>query len=563
MARQRQEARNDTYANFSKSLPEECPTFCKPCDQKGIRVSGFGLCMSCKEHLCEHCFYHHKNHSKFHMLLDKFNMPKTFKVQFKDEQYEELVTPCSDHTKEKIKFYCHDHDKLLCSVCTTLDHPRNSCKVKYIPDISQQSLNSKNLVDILQKMDEVIEQCKEISNDARTKINISNPSLADVLADIKMFRLQINQRLDEIEDEVGRKMNVIEMKNDSNLKTVETICSDVEAMLTTSSDLIKQLNDTKRADRLFVELKAAERLVLEGKKSLTQLRSYRKCREYRFKPNQELLDNIQKENSIGNISAIFHQDTIDIKTPSDRYKCWITGMSFLTHSKFLLADSGNTSVTLMDLETKSMIHQRQLQTAPWDIASVTAGQAIVTLPNEKALQFVSTPSNKLSLKQKIKVDGECYGISHCQEKLIVSFCYPGRVKILNMKGKVLSEIKARCENIFNLPFYVTSNNQHIFVSDTGKQIITRFNWNGVNTGCYTDQGSYRGVSLSPDGDLFVCNHGTDTILHISHDLSRGSAILKSVAMPIAVCWNDANKQLYISNDSTKHNLNSIQCFKMI
>ncbi|XP_060595693.1 uncharacterized protein LOC132749808 [Ruditapes philippinarum] len=554
------------FSNLSKNHDDDSNIFCNPCEQIGIKAPGFGICMSCKEHLCEPCFDSHKKRSRFHMLLDKFSIPKTFHAQLKQTKDDEFTTPCFTHKKEKIKFYCHDHDELLCSVCTTLDHPRNSCKVNYIPDVSGQSLNSKNLVEILEAMDEVIEKCKDISSDVKKKTNISNEALTDVLTEIKVFRLKINQRLDEIEREAEKKMQVIKLKNDSNLKRMEIICNNVKMKLTESVDLLKQLNDSKQADKLFVELKTAGKLVKDSKKTLLQFRSHKDIREYHFQPNQELLDSIQKENAIGKITSVFHQETIDIKTSQDKYKCWVTGMSFLTHSKFILADSGNVSIKLVDLVSNSTIHHLKLETAPWDVTCVTSEQAIFTLPNEKSIQFVSTSSNKLSLKQKLKVDGECYGISHCQDKLIVTFCYPGRVKILNMKGKILSEMKARfghIGHIFNLPFYVTSNSQNIFVSDAGKQSVLRFNWNGEKTGSYNDLGSCRGLSLSPDGALFVCNHGSDDIHHVSPDFKSGLAIVKSLEMPIVVCWSETSRTFYVSNDSTKHNLNSIQSFKMV
>jgi hypothetical protein len=133
-----------------------------------------------------------------------------------------LNTPCCKHPKEMMKFYCHDHEELLCSVCVTLEHQATICKVDYIPDISGSIINSKEYQDILKAMNTTSDQYKQILGSVKRMTKKSNSSIQYVLADIKRFRKEINQRLDELESQTENAAKAIEEENNKHLKAVET-----------------------------------------------------------------------------------------------------------------------------------------------------------------------------------------------------------------------------------------------------------------------------------------------------------------------------------------------------
>ncbi|XP_053390302.1 uncharacterized protein LOC128553205 [Mercenaria mercenaria] len=81
----------------------------------------------------------------------------------------------------------------------------------------------------------------------------SNSSLADVLADIKKFRKEINQRLDELERQADA-AKTIKQENAKNLKTTEITCDDVTKSLKIMYHAIEHFNTSKQADRLFMKV---------------------------------------------------------------------------------------------------------------------------------------------------------------------------------------------------------------------------------------------------------------------------------------------------------------------
>ncbi|XP_053387232.1 transcription intermediary factor 1-alpha-like [Mercenaria mercenaria] len=246
-------------SSMSRGSGEDYEIFCQPCDRDDIRLPAFGFCVDCQEHLCESCFNHHKRAKplRHHTLLDKHNMPQSLQVSSQPDPHAlpgDLTKPCSTHKKEIIKFYCHSHNALLCSVCVTLKHQSTACRVDYIPDISGNIVNNKKYRKIIKEIDTMIGIFQDTAGDLKKMTEKSNASLTKVLAEIKKFRKEINQRLDAMENEVENAASSLKKDNDQRLKTTQATCDDVIKDLQESSDSIKQLNTSNKEDTLFMEI---------------------------------------------------------------------------------------------------------------------------------------------------------------------------------------------------------------------------------------------------------------------------------------------------------------------
>ncbi|XP_060586975.1 uncharacterized protein LOC132742554 [Ruditapes philippinarum] len=389
--------------------------------------------------------------------------------------------------------------------------------------------------------------------------NKSNSSLKDALADIKMFRQEINQRLDELERQIEDAANVIQKENNKHLKAVEEICEDITKCLKTSSDTIKQLNTSKEADKLFMELKLAEKTMknVDGKK--LQLSSY-DIKEFKLKTNDAILDRLKTEKSLGTLiqrtlkikspsvqikyRQSSHQGDICVKTSKDKDSCWITGMTLLTPDLLIITDYKNDAVKMVDTSSQSVSYHLQLNDSPWGITTVTSTKLAVTHTYKQTIQFISISSNKLKKKDTMKVNGHCHGISCYQDKLFVTYRYPGKLQILEMNGTILTTTDDKI--IFKDPDYVTCNKSSIYVSDRKMKSVTRLNWQGDVVGSYGCAGAPRGISPSNDGTVFVCGWDRNIIEEISEDCSTGKVVLQDVIDPFAVCWSDETKKLYFS-----------------
>jgi hypothetical protein len=76
--------------------------------------------------------------------------------------------------------------------------------------------------------------------------------------------------------------------------------------------------------------------------------------------------------------------------------------------------------------------------------------------------------------------------------------------------------------------------------------VTRLNWQGDVVGSYSGMSESKGMSLSDDGTVYVCDYGRNVIQEISGDCSTGKVVLKDLKNPYAVCWCEETKKLYSS-----------------
>ncbi|XP_053405673.1 uncharacterized protein LOC123566626 [Mercenaria mercenaria] len=560
---------------------EDIVLYCQPCDHDGPRLPAHGYCVDCREHLCETCFTLHKRHtlSRHHYLLDKNSMPQTMSsASVHPSQPDNLTKPCPKHMKEMIKFYCQNHETLLCSVCVTLEHTGISCEVNYIPDISDLVINSKEHQVILKAMDTITKQCCKTSEDVKKIIAKSNSSLTDVLADIKKFRREINQRLDELERQAEDAAKAIQQENNKNLKTVETTCDDVTKSLKTSSGIIQHLNTSKQADKLFMELKLAEQMIKDYEKRVHQLAAF-DVKLYNFISNKEISTLLEKDRSLGTFTEkslkqpspppavdikfrkTTQQGKICVETSKDKQACYITGMTLLTPDLLIITDWCNCAVKIVDTCSQSVTDQLQLDTIPSKVTSVTSTELAVTFRDKQTILFISVYANKLKKKQTLKVDGKCQGISCYQGKLVVSFVQPAGLQILGTNGSILKTVRG--ENIFSWPVYVTTNSNSIYVSNCKMKTITRLNWQGEVIGSYGGITKLLGITLSDDGTVFVCDYDRNVIEEIAGDCSTGKVVLENVNSPYTVCWCAETSQLYFScrTEQGKHD-NFLQVFKL-
>ncbi|XP_060597633.1 E3 ubiquitin-protein ligase TRIM71-like [Ruditapes philippinarum] len=525
---------SEETTTLSQGCAEDFEVYCQPCDRDDVRQPAFGYCVDCKEHLCQACFITHRKPkpSQHHQLLDKEHMPMKQNLQIASKstptkQADSLTMPCSKHTKEVIKLYCHDHDALLCSVCVALQHTPPSCHVDYIPDISQQTLDSNEFNKTLKDLDQMTEKCCKVTKDQKQRVAESITSLEDVITHIDNFREEINKRLNELEKEAKDTATTIQHDNNKKLTTTETTCENIVKSLQVSANSLKHLNTNKKADQLFTELKIAQQLIKDSKQRTSQLSAAEDIDEYVFEPNQAILTLLQNEKSFGTLK---HKNPKQSAEPTNQSEGAIkfsgsvfvrgdlrTGLAASPPNRLFAAIHEKQYIEMIDIEIGQVIQELSLKSQPWDLTVINKDTIAVTIPDSKKIQYISFSSNTLSLKNKLKVGGKCHGISHHQGKLAVTFLHPGKLHIMDLKGNVLEKVgkDSNGDDILWEPKYVDTNSQSIYVSDSKKSILW-FNWQGEMIGRYESR-DCRSIALLEDGSFLVGDHWGKFIYRVSDD----------------------------------------------
>ncbi|XP_060573999.1 uncharacterized protein LOC132731761 [Ruditapes philippinarum] len=378
---------------LSQGCAEDFDIFCEICDRYDIRIPAFGHCVDCEAHLCRTCSNNHLQlkPSHHHQLLDNEHMPQKQTMHKSSKSAPRTLTdgltkPCTKHSKEVIKFYCHDHNALICNVCVTLEHTPTSCRVDYIPEISGQILDSTEFNETLRGINTLTDKCFLITEDLHQRCEESTTSLLYAFEEIVEFRKERKDRLRELEKNVFDAAKKIQSDNNEKLKTTETTCGDINKSLQASADSLKHLNSHKKTDQLFVELKIAQQLIKTSEKRTSELPT---VDEYIFERNKAIENVLQDEKSIGILSNMKLEQpaqpknqvavaikmstprNINAKTSLDKSNCYITGLTVSSSNKIFAADRKNKSIKMINIRSGD-IKQVQLDSAPFDVTLVTS-----------------------------------------------------------------------------------------------------------------------------------------------------------------------------------------------
>ncbi|XP_060567926.1 uncharacterized protein LOC132726608 [Ruditapes philippinarum] len=568
----------------SQSSAEDFILFCIPCDRDGVRVPAKGYCSTCKEHLCDTCYKHHKKQtpSRHHILLDQDSMPTTPSVPIVKDEFDS----CDDHEDEKLKFYCKDHDIVACSVCVSLNH--RLCTVEYIPKLSEHILDSEELNEILAEMKALEDNYKSQIKRVKDEIKAISQNHDDVTKAIHQFRKEINTRLDEMEKYVVKEADNILLKQQAKLNDLSTGVQKITDILTEKQKRIDYLIQRSCLDKLFVEMKETKKRVEEMRVKQKQDSRVDVFQAVSFVKNSDIVDMLDRHKQLGklitmktsmveNVPVMKPTSTpseyktlnlevvedIDINSSSGNTECHITGIEIIKPDKIVVCDYGdNKIIKCYDTVQKKVVSEMKVTESPFDVAAITDDKFVVTVPNDRSIHFMSLRNHRIVSDRKVNINEVCYGIAYSQDKLVVSCNYnPGKVLVLDLQGKMLKSFSGD-NSLYCLSQYVTVNTAgtSIYVSDCGYTVtaVEQLDWQGNISNTYQPaQGGtqLRGICELDDGTFLVCmNQDSDDNLRRVSDNCKPCKLTMNGKLgrwyPEAVAFCKKSSRLYVSYTET-------------
>ncbi|XP_060589367.1 uncharacterized protein LOC132744629 [Ruditapes philippinarum] len=342
-------------------------------------------------------------------------------------------------------------------------------------------------------------------------------------------------------------------KNEDFLKTIKSELNDIAECLNSQS---KKITD------LFVVAKQTETRLSHLEHDMKQ-NVNTAFTEYKFVRNSELnaivsgscplgklsskivFYNPSKECSIAEFKPIFDSETIV------HSNALISNMLLLSPDALLCVDNANSSVKVVDITHNCISSQILLKSSPWDITFVATNEIAVTLPDIKKVCFLFITDKRLIRIREINVNGECRGIAHYQNTLVVSFVEPPKLQIFTLEGVVVRNIRAAT---LGWPGFVEVNvcGSSFFVSDYRWSSLMKFSFDGKLLATYQDERFHfpRSFTVCEDGSVLACSSENNTLHLVSQDcrkikiLSIEKDRLDSLQ---SVCFNEATSTLYLSN----------------
>lgn len=267
-----------------------------------------------------------------------------------------------------------------------------------------------------------------------------------------------------------------------------------------------------------------------------------------------------EENNNDNKELQFEAE-IDIKTLDDSSDCKLYACALVSPNLIALADAGNKSVKVVDVKQREIIHKYRFNSEPCSVAVVKDNVLAITLPDEKKIVFLNFSENSQFIPAKeMKVSSECKGVVGNDENLLI--LYHDHVEILNVNGEMINEITHSTWDCL-MGIALSHDSKTFYVTDSplfGKAKVFKFDFDGNIIATYEDEGllDVRGLSVSQDGTVLVCNYDDNGSIHvISPELKKIQEILKSdknVRYPWCVSFSGENEQIFICNNELQLDL---------
>ncbi|KAK3607053.1 hypothetical protein CHS0354_015364 [Potamilus streckersoni] len=544
---------------------------CEACNTRGVSSQGVGFCVDCKEVMCETCEGVHRGLklSRNHIIItmeEFMNNPQTV-MKFAEG------FNCSEHAGKEIEFYCKDHKIACCGTCCIVRH-RNCCNVSEL---------KKELSSLLRVMhpDSIIEQMKTLEAHLKKfkQINESNISLLEsqvnnLTTQIRQLRKKLNDALDELETKVKTEGNRIYkeemMRKQKENHECETIISAIRNSHTHIEAAKKYGTDTQ--------------LFLTVEKMTSQVTSYRDHIREKYQKTDILTLQLEFDPQMLSLSQSgsemlswcvekklekflncpdiimpmreYSETAIKLKLPCIK-EPFYNGVQCLPNSQFIITDSINESVYLMD-SSYNLVTSYASNKGVRDICLVNGNE--VALLQKNNIQFLSVRDGKIIPTRMIATRGHyyCGGIVVSRNgDIFVSgrdddYFYWSQI---SLEGRDMSYHQfGKKTGTLNTNIALDSSDSRVYVSVCGLNTLFGFSLDGSQNFAYSSESlkGPRGVAVDIDDNVYIVGQDSKNI----HQLSPSGCCLRIISTdlhnkPVSISFLTDYGRFYITGWNSK------------
>lgn len=194
--------------------------------------------------------------------------------------------------------------------------------------------------------------------------------------------------------------------------------------------------------------------------------------------------------------------------------CWINGICALPNGDLLFIDENNKRLKKFD-STFNFVTQIELPNAPYDVCYMENNQAAVGLWG-KTIQIMNVKDN-LVVENSFELEHSILGLIYSKKKFFVTD--EGFVYTYNSDGSGKHLLyKSNAELVCFSKLTLSADGEKLFIVDGygGLETIDR-KGNHLFTLREQELKMSRGISLSMDKTLLVCEYESSTVLHLDAD----------------------------------------------
>ena len=385
---------------------------CQACDEGNKAIS---RCMDCDHFLCQECQRAHERMAvmKSHQIYTLAQLRSgeiTYKSKLRD-----FTPKCETHTDQNISLYCKTCEKLVCLMCSVLDHVNPKHSLVGLPEALDKC--KQDVAQLVAK----VEKSKTELNNALSETEKSRKKLDSMFADTnKKISRKADKEVTRIREEERKLKQEAEKIYKDRVKTFETA-------VTKNSQVVNQsVNKLDEVNRLMDQASRCEILALQ-QKLIHYLKELTEIQPEKVSDRLSFMDFEEGERSLGRL-VLEDKSNIELKATA--------GVSSRLGSMCLK----EKWALVTDIKTFGSKHTQFKQA--YDVAAFSNNEIVVADSKHKLLITLS-PENKPQstvtsqiLPIKCLTHPRCVAVNRDDQLIVLD---SPAVKIFNKKYQLLHQ----------------------------------------------------------------------------------------------------------------------------
>ena len=412
------------------------------CSKKGhIEIDAISYCQECNKYFCNKCQNMHTELMEDHKII-KLNQKNEVFIDFCKQP---------NHNKNKLEFFCKDHNTLCCVACVTKvkkeGYGRHSeCNICHLEDIKDEKKdmlkdNINRLEDLSNQMEKAINELKKIFEE----INKSKEELKMKVQTIfTKLRTALNEKEDKLLLEIDEEFNKTYFK-EALIKESEKLPNKIKKSIE-KGKIIEKEWDENNLSSLINDCINIENNIQEIKNihyNIEKSHSNKDSVIYYTTDEEEInkfIDNIQNLGDIDTCHKLYYDFKIENKNPSYTLKNH-------TSTVYCLCVLNDGRLVSCAADNSIIIYSKETYQPDLKIMEHTSTLLCVTILSSGILASCSC-DNKIKL----------FNIKGKEYQVLQTFSYHQNYvwKLIELKNKNL----VSCSNDSSIIFYSKDNNQY-------------------------------------------------------------------------------------------------------
>ena len=395
-----------------------------------------------------------------------------------------------------------------------------------------------------------------------------NKSYDDCLQDIQSLREQFNARFDQLEQ---RTVLELEQEKTAHEITIQTGVDKIDDITERLQKLFNDLNDgTEKSEASsYIDFAKCDDVIWTTKVLLKDITS-KGCYMMSFEPFKEITECLSSFEMLGEVICkteekplpgadhvfeVEEQVTYNVKCAGDERSCNISGICRLATGEFLLADSSNSNIKLLDSNYQE-VSTCDVPELPQGLCLIGEREAAVAVnsnaDDRHEIHFLCVRSGALLKTRRIKLQHGCNAVAHHGGDLYITTL--NALHVYNISSGLDKQLYSDEEELTVLGCAVSPDGNSVFISNAAHHKLITLNKDGTKLSAFThrDLPVPNEVHVTQQGHMFVTDYELGTVVQVVNDWRQTVKTLAgkggALTRPWALCFNSDDRTLIVSQD---------------